>query len=74
MASLMYGSGLRLMECCELRFKDISFDRAELTIRDGKGRKDRVTMLPAALKRPLRDHVDRMKRLHESDLHRQGNR
>jgi integron integrase len=68
MASLMYGSGLRLMECCELRIKDISFDRAELTIRDGKGRKDRVTMLPAALKRPLRDHVDRMKRLHESDL------
>ena len=49
MASLMYGSGLRLLECCELRVKDLSFDRGEITIRDGKGGKDRVTMLPAAV-------------------------
>ena len=45
MASLMYGGGLRLLECVELRVKDIAFDRGELTIRDGKGGKDRVTML-----------------------------
>jgi site-specific recombinase XerD len=49
MASLMYGAGLRLHECCELRVKDVDFDRAELMVRDGKGGKDRVTMLPAAL-------------------------
>lgn len=55
MASLMYGAGLRLLECAELRVKDLNFDRGELTIRDGKGGKDRVTMLPAALKGPLRD-------------------
>jgi integrase len=48
MASLMYGAGLRLLECVELRVKDLNFDRGELTIRDGKGGKDRVTMLPAA--------------------------
>jgi integrase len=52
MASLMYGSGLRLLECAELRVKDIDFDRGELTVRDGKGGKDRRTMLPAALKGP----------------------
>ena len=52
MASLMYGAGLRLLECAELRVKDINFDRGELTVRDGKGGKDRVTMLPAALKGP----------------------
>jgi integron integrase len=56
MASLMYGAGLRLLECAELRVKDINFDRSELTIRNGKGGKDRVTMLPAALKRPLLAH------------------
>jgi len=50
MASLLYGAGLRLSECAELRVKDINFDRGEVTIRDGKGGKDRVTMLPVALK------------------------
>ena len=49
MASLMYGSGLRLMECCTLRIKDIDFERGEITVREGKGRKDRVTMLPQRL-------------------------
>ena len=68
MASLMYGAGLRLLECAELRVKDINFDRGELTIRDAKGGKDRVTMLPAAVKGPLEDHLARMKRQHESDL------
>src|SRR5437764_700358 len=68
MASLIYGAGLRLLECAELRVKDMNFDRGELTIRDGKGGKDRVTMLPAAMKKPLLDHLNRMKAQHESDL------
>ena len=68
MASLMYGAGLRLLECAELRVKDINFDRGELTIRDGKGGKDRVTMLPAALREPLRDHLLRVKAQHDGDV------
>jgi len=68
MASLMYGGGLRLLECAELRVKDISFDRGELRNRDGKGRKDRVTVLAASLKEPLLEHLQRMKRQHEADL------
>ena len=68
MASLIYGAGLRLLECAELRVKDINFDRDELTIRDGKGGKDRVTMLPAALRKPLLDHLARVKVQHGSDL------
>jgi len=68
MASLMYGAGLRLRECVELRIKDISFDRGELTIRDGKGGKDRVTMLPAALQKPLAGHLARVKAQHDADL------
>ncbi len=68
MASLMYGSGLRLLECAELRVKDINFDRGELIIRDGKGGKDRVTMLPTALKTPLLDHLARVRAQHEKDL------
>jgi integron integrase len=67
-ASLMYGGGLRLQECVELRVKDVSFDRGELTIRQGKGGKDRVTMLPMALQKPLRDHLARVKTQHEVDL------
>jgi integron integrase len=68
MASLMYGAGLRLMECAELRVKDVNFDRGELTIRDGKGGKDRVTMLPSMIKGPLIDHVERVKAQHEVDV------
>ena len=68
MASLMYGAGLRLLECVELRVKDINFDRGELTIRDGKGGKDRVTMLPAAVRGPLLDHLTRVKAQHEADV------
>lgn len=68
MAALMYGSGLRLLECAELRVKDLDFDRGELTIRDGKGGKDRVTMLPAALKQPLIDHLKRVRAQHDTDL------
>ena len=68
MASLMYGSGLRLLECAELRIKDVNFDRGELTVRDGKGGKDRVTMLPSALRGPLLGHLERVKRQHDEDL------
>src|SRR5712691_437499 len=68
MASLMYGAGLRLMECVELRIKDVSFDRGELAVRDGKGGKERVTMLPIAMKGQLFEHVTRVKMQHESDL------
>jgi integron integrase len=68
MASLMYGGGLRLLECAELRVKDVSFDRRELTIRDGKGGKDRLTMLPALLESALVDHLVRVKAQHEADL------
>jgi integron integrase len=68
MASLMYGAGLRLLECAELRVKDINFDCGELTIRDGKGGKDRVTMLPAVVKGPLLTHLLRVKAHHEADL------
>jgi integron integrase len=68
MASLMYGAGLRLLECAELRAKDLNLDRSELTVRDGKGGKDRVTMLPAALKQPLKTHLSRVKAQHDADL------
>ena len=68
MASLLYGAGLRLIECAELRVKDLNFDRGELTVRDGKGGKDRVTMLPAAVKQPLADHLTRVKAQHDADV------
>ena len=68
MAALLYGAGLRLLECAELRVKDLDFDRGELVVRDGKGGKDRVTMLPAALRGPLREHLARVKAQHEADV------
>jgi integron integrase len=68
MASLLYGSGLRLTECLRLRVQDIDFRRNELVVRDGKGAKDRVTMLSAALKPPLRDQLRRARAVHERDL------
>jgi integron integrase len=67
-ASLLYGSGLRLMEAVRLRVKDVEFSRREILVRDGKGGKDRVTMLPDRLIEPLRDHFARVKRVHEQDL------
>jgi hypothetical protein len=68
MASLMYGSGLRLLECVELRVKDLDLDQREIRVRDGKGRKDRVTTLPSALAGPLKGHLARVCALHERDL------
>jgi integron integrase len=68
MASLMYGCGLRLLECCRLRVKDVDFDRHEVTVHDGKGRKDRVTVLPDRLVPPLRDHLERVRRQFLRDL------
>ena len=68
MALLMYGSGLRLMECLSLRVQDIDFSRNEILIRDGKVAKDRVTMLPESLKAQLQDHLKRVKAVHEHDL------
>jgi integron integrase len=68
MATLLYGAGLRLMECCRLRVKDIDFSRNQITVRAGKGDKDRYTMLPAAAKEPLLRHLQGVKRQHEEDL------
>jgi integron integrase len=68
MASLMYGAGLRLLECCRLRVKDVDHARGEITVRDGKGRKDRVTPLPARLQEPLRVHLEKVDRQHRADL------
>jgi integron integrase len=68
MCALMYGAGLRLLECCRLRIKDVDFARGELVVRDGKGRKDRVTVLPARLAAPLAKHVGRVRVQHAADL------
>lgn len=57
MAMLLYGAGLRLMECCRLRVKDIDFSKNQIVIRAGKGDKDRYTMLPGAVKEPLLRHL-----------------
>ena len=67
-ASVLYGSGLRLMECLQLRVKDVDFSRGEITVHDGKGGKDRVTMLPESLGAPLQDHLSLVKVTHERDL------
>jgi integron integrase len=68
MAGLLYGSGLRLMECVRLRVKDVDFGYARITVRDGKGAKDRVTMLPVNLATPLERHLAKSKAQHEQDL------
>ncbi len=66
-ATLLYGGGLRLMEALHLRVKDIDFEYRQITIRDGKGGKDRVTILPEAAVEPLRKHLERVRALHEMD-------
>jgi len=67
MARLLYGTGMRLMECVRLRIKDVDFERHEILIRDGKGGKDRVTMLPGALVAELQAHLVRVKALFQED-------
>jgi integron integrase len=67
-ASLLYGTGMRLMECLRLRVKDVDFARNEITVRDGKGGKDRRTMLPRSLIEPLQREVERARVLHAQDL------
>lgn len=70
MATLLYGSGLRLMECCQLRVKDLDFQRQQLVVRQGKGDKDRVTLLPRMLHAPLRRQLKAAHAQHEADLAR----
>jgi integron integrase len=67
-ASLLYGTGMRIMECLRLRVKDVDFKRREILIRDGKGFKDRVTMLPVSLAASLEAHLVKVRELHEKDL------
>lgn len=71
-AALLYGSGLRLLEGLRLRVKDIDFGSNQITVRSGKGRKDRITMLPAGLKDTLRRHLESVRLQHEQDTARGG--
>jgi integron integrase len=68
MAGLLYGSGLRLMECVRLRVKDVDFGYARIMVRDGKGAKDRVTMLPVNIATSLQRHIEKTRMQHEEDL------
>jgi integron integrase len=67
-ARLLYGTGMRLMEAIRLRVKDVDFHYRQITVRDGKGGKDRVTVLPDTLIEPLKQHLERVKALHETDV------
>nr|WP_274611361.1 tyrosine-type recombinase/integrase [Pseudomonas chengduensis] len=67
-ANLLYGAGLRLLEALRLRVKDVDFTRREIIVRDGKGQKDRVTMLPMRVVEPLRQHLNKVQRVHQGDL------
>jgi integrase len=68
MARLLYGCGLRLMECLRLRVKDIDFEQRQIVVREGKGEKDRLTMLPASLVEPLKDQIAFVQKQHMRDL------
>jgi integron integrase len=68
MASLLYGAGLRLMECLRLRVKDVDFAYQQLTVRNGKGEQDRVTMLPKAVQESLKRHLATVELLHQGDV------
>jgi integron integrase len=65
---LLYGTGMRLLECLRLRVKDVDFGSGRIVVREGKGDKDRMTMLPDRLKAELQTHLERVKLLHETDL------
>ena len=68
MANLLYGAGLRLNECLQLRVKDIDFGYKQIVVRDGKGNKDRITMLPEYIRERLSHHLEKVQKLHEDDL------
>ena len=68
MASLLYGAGLHLMECVRLRIKDVDYEYRQILVRDGKGQKDRVTMLPQSLAEPLKRHLEKVNILHQQDM------
>lgn len=70
MARILYGSGLRVMECCTLRVKDLDLDRGELTVRHGKGGRDRRTMIPESIVADLGSHLDARKAQHDADVRR----
>jgi len=70
MATLLYGAGLRLLECCRLRMKDVDFDRHQITVRRGKGDKDRATMLPSSMRAELAAHLESVRDQHQRDLAR----
>jgi integrase len=66
--ALLYGTGLRIMEAMRLRVKDVEFSRREILVRDGKGNKDRVTMLPLRVAGPLRRQIEHARELHRGDV------
>lgn len=66
--AVLYGSGLRLLECCRLRVPDLDFAMNQVVVRDGKGTKDRLTMLPALAKAAFARHLQTVKHQHEADL------
>ena len=68
MASLLYGSGLRLMECLRLRVKDVDFSLSQVIVRDGKGGRDRITILPDSIRLSMQRHLAKVKALHKLDL------
>ncbi len=68
MAALLYGTGMRLMECVRLRVQDIDFSHHQIVVRDDKGQQDRVVPLPAKLEQPLREQLEKVRALHEQDL------
>ena len=70
MAYLLYGAGLRLLECCRLRVQDVDFTANQIVVRNAKGQKDRVTMLPAAIKADLARHLEGVRAQHQRDLPR----
>ncbi len=72
MVRLLYGTGLRVMECCTLRLRDLDFDRQQVIVRGGKGDKDRMVMLPASLREDLQKQMRRVRHRHERDLARGG--
>ena len=65
---LLYGTGMRVMECLRLRVKDLDFDRGRIVVREGKGDKDRITVFPEVLQAELRNHLERVKLLHQKDV------